>query len=178
MSIIAEALKKAQRESSGVKKPRMRVNVQEPIAIKKKSVFRFITLAVSVLLLLILAGISFYRLNQNSALIRSKLSFLVREIPSTDDESKETRGSRRAERKDEPVRGTVPTPKNVDPIDKTDLPLDLNGIMYTPNMPLVILNGRVLAKDNTIEGYTVSEIGKDFVKLKLGNEEFELRLGR
>ncbi|MBN1354051.1 MAG: hypothetical protein JW994_05250 [Candidatus Omnitrophica bacterium] len=54
----------------------------------------------------------------------------------------------------------------------------LNGIMYTTKRPLAVINGAVWGEGEAIGDYRIKEIKNDFVKLVSGDREFILRLTR
>lgn len=53
--------------------------------------------------------------------------------------------------------------------------LTLNGIIYDEEMPYAIVNNKVLRKGEIIEGASLVEIDKDFVKFVFKDKEFDLR---
>jgi len=60
-------------------------------------------------------------------------------------------------------------------VKKEDIPV-LNGIMYSPPYPAALLNGATVHEGETVYNATVVKIYPDRVRLKIGNEELELKL--
>ena len=59
----------------------------------------------------------------------------------------------------------------------TGIPVfNLNGILFSPEESLVMINERILRQGERIGDFTVTEIGEDRVTLKRGNEVITLRL--
>lgn len=54
--------------------------------------------------------------------------------------------------------------------------IKLNGIMYTTEKPLAIINDSTLGEEDYIGEFKIVKIGKDFVKISLDEKEFTLRL--
>jgi hypothetical protein len=52
--------------------------------------------------------------------------------------------------------------------------LKLSGIVYDSERPYAIVNDRVLSKGDSIAGATLVEINRDSVRFSFGGEEFEL----
>ncbi len=53
--------------------------------------------------------------------------------------------------------------------------LVLNGILHDDAKPYAIVNGRIVVKGDTIEGAEITEINKDAVKFLFQGKDFELR---
>ena len=64
------------------------------------------------------------------------------------------------------------------PLNSIDKIVNLNGIMYTPERPLVVINDSIWTEGDSVQGFLISEIGKDFVKVSQDGQEFILRLKR
>lgn len=63
-----------------------------------------------------------------------------------------------------------------------DLPLpgealQLKGIVWSDNVPTVLINNEVLKIGDEINGYRIVNVGQDFVTLRSGNERLQLTLG-
>ena len=74
-------------------------------------------------------------------------------------------------------------PETIEKIDQlvarldTGIPVfNLNGILFSPEESLVMINERILRQGERIGDFTVTEIGEDRVTLKRGNEVITLRL--
>lgn len=52
----------------------------------------------------------------------------------------------------------------------------LNGIMYLPTSPRAVINGRTVKEGDAFDGYTVIQILPDRVKLSSGDDKLELEL--
>lgn len=52
----------------------------------------------------------------------------------------------------------------------------LEGIIYSEESPLVVINGEVLGGGQLISGYTVLKVGKKVVILEKKGKEYELKL--
>ena len=54
--------------------------------------------------------------------------------------------------------------------------LNLKGIIYSPALPLAVINDEVLAEGDMIEGYFIIEISEKSVILEKDNKGFTLKL--
>ena len=54
--------------------------------------------------------------------------------------------------------------------------LSLNGILWNDQQPMAIINDQTVRVGESIEGYTVVEIGKDFVSVTDGTQTIQLRI--
>jgi len=76
----------------------------------------------------------------------------------------------------EPVeKKKIVSPVVLNSVDKI---VNLNGIMYTPERPLVVINDSIWTEGDSVKGFLISEIGKDFVKVSQDGQEFILKLKR
>ncbi len=54
--------------------------------------------------------------------------------------------------------------------------LNLKGVIYSPAMPLAIINDEVLTEGDMVAGYVIIEITEKAVVLEKDNKEFTLKL--
>ncbi len=52
----------------------------------------------------------------------------------------------------------------------------LDGIIYNPDTPLVLVNGKILTINDTIEGYRIETIAPDRITLRRGRSQQTIRL--
>ena len=175
MSIIVEALKKAQ-ESLKTTLPSGREDTSPPLwlQVRKPKIKKHITAWV-IASFLLLAVLSFYFLNHN----------LIKEIlptsPPADDSvalkeeaEKPSYMVRPIEEENLPI---IPSSPSLT-FSGVKEPIDLNGIMYTPERPLAIINGSVLGEGDYIDKFKISKIEKDSVKITSEGQEFIIKLKR
>ena len=56
--------------------------------------------------------------------------------------------------------------------------IKLNGVMYKPDKALAVINGSIWAEGDRIGNFKIDEIGRDFVRVSAGKREFVVRLKR
>lgn len=155
MSIINDALKKAQQKNKGFDSPSPKTQglgedaIQYPGSVKNKPAvvsrpkkakkFIFFIVIVSI-------GIATF--------------FIKKPAPVTP----------------EKVTPNILVEENLKPVSTPALfpVLNLNGIVYDEERPYAIINNRVLLKGDTIEGATLIEINRDNVKFMFNDKEIVL----
>jgi len=56
--------------------------------------------------------------------------------------------------------------------------IEVSGIMYTPEKPLVVINDSIWAEGDTVGDFNIVKIEKDFVKVNSNGREFIVKLKR
>ena len=77
---------------------------------------------------------------------------------------------------DEKTEVFTDTGRSVTPQNTMIKPPVLNGIMYSTTLPKAVINGVVVSKGESIDGFDVVEILPDRVRLSRENKKFELEL--
>jgi len=187
MSIIVEALKKAQ-GSLKTTLPSRREDTSSPRRpqIKKPKIKKHIT-AWAVASFLLLVVISFYFLSPN--LIKETLPTSPPTYPSValkEEVEKPSHVLRPAEEENPPIISSLPIISSPPPVAslpsltfaEVNKSIDLDGIMYTPEKPLAIINGAVWGEGDYIGKFEISKIEKDFIEVTSGGQEFVIKLKR
>ncbi|OGW75780.1 MAG: hypothetical protein A2Z72_05190 [Omnitrophica bacterium RBG_13_46_9] len=176
MSIISEALKKAQ-ESSRYASPGLKIKkpAAPPADRTKRKPLSF-NIPLIIFILVLLAGPAFFFLRQNPA-----RSTAVRQ-PVPEKELAPKSEFEESARKEKPLaeskRDIVP-PSIASGMDfQYRESINLNGIMYTPEKPLAIINNSVMAQGDTVGEFTILRIERDSVRFGFKDEEFVIRLKR
>ncbi|UCD55247.1 MAG: hypothetical protein JSV93_00170 [Candidatus Omnitrophota bacterium] len=185
MSIIVEALKKAQGPGKTIP-PSRREDMLLPSRprARKPEVKKRIT-AWIIASFLLLGVVSFYFLSLN--LIKK----ILPTSPSTDDfaalreEAEKPSYVLRPVEESQPIIASlpmIPSPRVASSLSLTfaevKKSIDLSGIMYTPEKPLVVVNGNVWGEGDYIGKFKISKIEKDFIRVTSGDQEFIVRLKR
>ena len=172
MSIIADALKKAQKISQIPKKiDKARPKESSPMPIEKKSYSSKKPYLVAVLVLILALGVAtFLYLNPKnfSSPSEIKITLPKTQVPApavkkaldNNDFSENNFQSN--------------TPSNTDALRS----LKLSGIMYTPKRPLAVINGNVWEEGEIVEEFTILEINENSIKVSADNQEFVIQLKR
>lgn len=170
MSIIAEALKKAEKHSAGgrttvAKKAKSwALPSEEKIKRDKKlfsAPFRF---AFSVITAVIIAAIS--------------LVYVLHERRVGEPSGGKDSSSYVVVEPDEKNIFSAPRKQEFLTFANVNEAISLSGIMYTPEKPLAVINGSIWAPGDKIGKFKIAEIGRDFVKVAAGYQEFVVRLKR
>ena len=56
--------------------------------------------------------------------------------------------------------------------------IKVSGIMYTPKKPLVVINGSIWGEGDTVGKFKIIKIGRDFVKVDSNGQDFIIKLKR
>ena len=187
MSIIAEALKKAQQkrsETSDISEILFKTPAESPdispaclpeprktggdsrIFIPRISIPKIASLnpmiIIAILSLVILTGVA--------------AGFLVRagSGPSYDPAAEKTLETPAAPAAKYYVSAAKPSPSSSSK-KRTSLPI-VSGIMYSPRNPQAIVNGMLASEGSTIDGFVLTKILPDTVRVKRGDSEYELKL--
>lgn len=192
MSIIAEALKKAQATSKTQTVLREKIEAAKKEEIKdtaaKKSPKRhslfFYTIFVTLLLLIIAAPFIWQKpikeyLNRNtSATIKTQPLGAPNEVQAKNAASPEEIA---------PPKDLGPPPEeraritvsnfSARSIDVDDV-IKLSGIMYTAEKPLAVINDTIWAEGEFVGRFKILDIEKDFIKVGLDGQEFVIKLKR
>ena len=164
MSVIYEALKKIE----DGKKPRFVYkpggNTKGLISNKK----RFF------LLLSLLAAVSLFFVFEGSVLINKKLVRGPRDIQQQYQPSHDFRAGIVLDETLEPE--PVAAPKRIKSKKLTSNEYALEGIVYDEKDPFAIINGRVLKRNDKIDTFIITAIGKESVELTSVDEETILNL--
>jgi len=172
MSIIAEALKKAQKTSLDKKVKRgaeQRKSRRPPIK------FDFSRLRIYLIYALSGAAIFFVILS---------LSLLRRTLPKDDKTTAEkpAAGSTYVLKADEVKQEEMAGPATILPayITLTEVNEDIrvSGIMYTPKRPLVLINDSIWGEGDTVGKFKIIKIGRDFIKVDSNGQDFIVKLKR
>ena len=173
MSIIAEALKKAQESSA-----KRRVPPQPVEKTKKRKSYFFSVIAVCVLLLF--SGVvvfSFFRPYLIETNTEENIYDSARpEKLASKSENLPRAAETQALKKEKKI--TAPKPHAI--IGTADIAerIQLNGIMYTPKRPLAVINDNIWAEGDTVSGFKILRIEKNSVKVASNGQEFIVRLKR
>lgn len=167
MSIITDALKKNQPpRATEFKKNHPRVKKENPVILKKSKK------NLVVALLVFLGGLLFYFSYYYAVTMPQAKHYLTPPIIYNQEYQKSTELPFVVE----PVeKKRVVSPVTLNSVDKI---VNLNGIMYTPKRPLVVINDSIWAEGDSVKGFLISEIGEDFVKISQDGQEFILKLKR
>lgn len=180
MSIIQEALKKAQVDYMEKKKPERKEPPRYRMAVPKADIRgkirsarktkRSITiLSIFVVSMLIISalGLRIFLIHKGSLKKEKNIMkpFLSKEVSAA------------------PIAEIIAPLSFVKPIDRTDSPAAppppifvLNGTMYLDAKPQAIINGYILEEGDVINGATVMVIDKDYVLLNLKDDKLKLDL--
>lgn len=163
MSIIQEALKKAQVEYQVKKTPKTNISFSRRRPMSKTRISKTISLilAITVFIAIVLVARMFLVYAPQSLVIKKSTPEPPAKIvaPESIVKSKEKLVVT-------PVAPALPpAPKFI-----------LNGIMYLENKPLAIINGYILEEGDSLNGATVLAIDKDYVLLNVKDDKVRLNL--
>ena len=184
MSIISEALKKAQKErakrhdreksaeDSTDKLFQEATFTIQRVPDERSTGSKVFLVIVSLVIILALAGGSFFYFSRPSsgekplvapARPEKKAAVAPPVVPKVEEKT--------------PVAPIVPTPaeNNVTMDTFKKLPT-LNGIMYSENQPQAIINGVMVSEGEDVDGFSVLKIYPEKVTLSSGDNDFELKL--
>lgn len=172
MSIIAEALKKAEETPPPSRRWR-----DKPV--RRREIFdkKIVYFALGAMALFVLVGLTFYF--TRSILKNRPSQVYTQVIPETS--AKDLLSAKPTVKKE---LKTLPIKeKKLDslPPDKETLLtinglVDLDGIMYSPEKPMAIVNSAIVIEGDSIGKFKVLKIGKDFVRLDLEGQQYLVRL--
>jgi cytoskeletal protein RodZ len=180
MSIITEALKKAQKEKpAGDPPPATRIEESFLESFPKKNVTAQRTVSGSLPYVLfggaltVLVMVFFVVANNSNSFIpkdnaASVAAFVdqakpLQSVPEPASSAKDTRPVFQPSRQTAKQEQYKPEP-------------ELSGIMYTPTRPQAVINGQPVFEGENVDGYTVVKIYPDRVKLSLNGVETEVKL--
>jgi len=185
MSIITEALKKAERTSKKILTPLSLPDkpINTTMGAKRKDLKpsrRRILIAIIVFTAIVFSGVYFLdhmhlssrdtikqprgdNFSSHDAAVDADAAYIV---PSTPDRNEETLTA----------RATISS--DLITSDEISREIRLSGIMYTPKRPLAVINNAIWAKGERVGRFNISEIGRDFVKLESQGQEFIIKLKR
>ncbi|NQU95854.1 MAG: hypothetical protein HQ549_06505 [Candidatus Omnitrophica bacterium] len=176
MSIIAEALKKAQETSAKTIVPQP---VKQPVKTTKKHNSRLYGIIVVCVLLLFSGVVVFSFLNPG--IIKTNTEERIYDSPAPGKMASKTEDppsmSETVVEKEENKINALKSPGRIGTADITER-LQLNGIMYTPGKPLVVINDNVWAEGDTVSGFKILKIEENSVKVASNGQEFIIRLKR
>jgi len=177
MSIIAEALKKAQQSS------KKKVAAAE-IPPSSESGENFLTeiidilkpiklvLLGGVLLLIVFLGFLFFRSNQP---VKSKAKELA-ETPQ--EETTPPAHIAKVRKPSKQKKGSEPTFETPITLSEVNNSIKLNGIMYTPKKPLAVINGSIWGIGDYIGKFRIVDIAQAYIKVSAKEQEFIVKLKR
>jgi len=198
MSIISEALKKAQEERANKQKqkksskeaserifPETTFTIQN-VSGEKPAASRILLRVISFVIILALAGGAFFYFsrsssNKEAAPLAKPAEPVITAAPEPavprEPREKAESVSVPAENASEKIAEVLPPPseKNVIEPAPRDLPA-LSGIMYSASDPKAIINGVMVCEGETIDGFSVRKITAGKVTISYGDDEFELKL--
>lgn len=181
MSIIVEALKKAQGRSSRKKLANAGPETAKPSYSEfRKPRMRKRTEVWVVASILFLAIPVLYFLNRSSTKAPLSITSSI-EPPAPLKETPEKASYVLHPVKEENTVPSPPAPLPQPPaitLAEVNKSIDLNGIMYTPEKPLAVINGYIWGEGDYIGEFRVSEIKEDFVKVTVDEQGFVIRLKR
>jgi len=163
VSIIAEALKKAQKSSSEGR------SVEIPAPRKKRGVRVYAIFAASgtALLLFILA-------------LSLSVRTLLKEYKTAKKAPSESPSY--ALKADEIKREEIAEPAPILPafitLAEVNKEIKVSGIMYTPQKPLVVINDSIWCEGDTVGKFKIIKIERDLIKVDSDGREFTVRLKR
>jgi len=176
MSIIFEALEKAQKKSRPARTPKTK-------ATKIRKMHPRSRLKYAPLILVILVGGAAAYFLSSSPHARAWFDTLKIAVIQNDRGVSENADDRvvkvnkvlSTERNPGPSSlGVLKRPEHMD----VDEIVKLSGIMYTPEMPLAVINDAIWCEGESIEEFRIQEIGKDYLILDSGGKEHTIRLRR
>ena len=179
MSIIQEALRKAQGEYVEKKMPDIRVSFRPKIEVRAKpNAKRPLSIRLLVMLGVLTAVVLIYvlMLSLQHPKARGKEPAAAGKAAALSAAQAQTIFSAADVKPAEPKRDPGSGPKN----DAAPQPVVfvLNGIMYVESRPQAIINGHVLEEGDKINGATVLAIEKDCVLLDLNSANIRLDLDK
>jgi len=176
MSIISDALKKAReasKENTAQKEEETALAVEQtepgeaPLRMSLPRFYMYGGIAVSGVLLF--SGLLLFSFTRQTP---------VKEEAAAEKPSYVVPASATAKREEAPKPAadtSAPAPVTSTEVSKA---INLNGIMYTPKKALAVINDSIWAVGDCIGKFKIQEIGKDFVKVVSGRQEFEVKLKR
>ncbi|MEA3489327.1 MAG: hypothetical protein U9R44_03165 [Candidatus Omnitrophota bacterium] len=190
MSIISEALKKAQEQRSDRKKVtyngKSKTQIHGPaervsetgtgIITSKKHLFVIIFLlpALAIAGFATTAYFLFFR-SENALQKAPSQTVKAPVVPSKEKENTVFPLEDKIPEKDPLPPPSPPKEETLLSDETASLPF-LNGIMYSPSRPQAIINGMMVDENERIGNFTVIKILPDRITLKSANKEFELKL--
>jgi len=185
MSIISDALKKAQNLSKKESPPQESTPGQESTNIKKPEQkrhprhLRFIFGGFIISVFILLGVFAFYYLTGSDIKTAERMRENIQNAFDSAKEAKEpVPSSQIPDTKKEAI-----SPSKIKSIPAISLfeinrSLKLSGIMHTPKKPLAVINDNIWSEGDSIGKFKILEIGKDYVKVSSGEQEFIIRLKR
>jgi len=171
MSIIAEALKKAH-GSSVRKTPQQKEEASPPPVRKeprtgtpsKKTLSQpYARRVLAGGTIIILAAILFFAFPRQAP-TEKEVSLTEKSTYVVEQKAEKTQVSQK-----------MPAPVTLTEVNKE---INLNGIMYTPQKALAVINKSIWGVGDTIGKFTILKIGKDYVTIGSGSSSFDIRLKR
>ncbi|MBL7156809.1 MAG: hypothetical protein ISS92_01465 [Candidatus Omnitrophica bacterium] len=187
MSIIADALKKAQRfsqkkDQEPAKSASGEAENKEPEKKKRSPAFYVFTGSTAVVLSILSIVLMFRFFGQDllanikgrsgpvdnpaTSVVKIEKPLHIVETPAIG-----------AVKEKKLVPKKVPTSRSISTYELNKA-VKLNGIMYTPERPLAVINNNIWGEGDEIGKFKIVEIRKDFVKVAANGQEFVIRLKR
>ena len=184
MSVISEALKKAQNISQTTP-PESPPTLRRPEPVKKRPEKRSIPLSIvitayALITFIFLSVALVYFIKQQTAQNKftdSTLSTLPRNVAMNRGLPMRAVPNPAMRKRPVALLSTPSAPMSAQPAS-FDETIKLNGIMYTPEKPLAVINDNVWSEGEYIGIYQIVDIGKDFIKLDANGQEFVIMLKR
>jgi len=171
MSIIAEALKKAQgasiqktpQQKEEASPPPVRKDPRTSTPSKKTLPQPYARRVLAGGIIIILTAILFFAFphqapTEKEASLTEKSTYVVEQ------KTEKTQVSQK-----------MPAPVTLTEANKE---INLNGIMYTPQKALAVINKSIWGVGDVIGKFTILKIGKDYVTIGSGSSSFDIRLKR
>lgn len=183
MSIISEALKKAQRARTVTPGPSSTDAISDPPGetltkghpgfLSKSSFLRYplIAAAAAVVMITFLVIPRFFEAPPAASAVQKNASVQGRGGYSISDRVQKTSPAQT-----ETYKSVFPAYRQTPVASYDDTDPVLNGIMYLPTAPRAVINGRTVKEGDVVDGHTVTQILPDRVKLSSENGESELEL--
>ena len=163
MSIIAEALKKAQKSSPGGRSRKIPASRKE----RRARVYAIFAASGTALLLLILALSLLGRALLKEYKTAKKASTGSPSYALKADEVKQ----------EEIAKSAFLLPAFIT-LAEVNEEIKVSGIMYTPQKPLVVINDSIWCEGDTVGKFKITKIEKDFIKVDSSGREFIVKLKR
>lgn len=179
MSIIAQALEKAEKSARGAgKTKRFRPGIPEVKEIKAEKRRPSMQGATVIFLVLLIAAAA-YAVNRSlitgGFTAKTPAAREISEVRGIADAPSAALPPLAEAKESAKILPTVP--KALTPDDVKDM-VRLTGIMYTPERPLAVVNDAVWSEGEHVGDFKILKIGEDFLKVDRDGSEFVLKLKR
>jgi hypothetical protein len=169
VSIIAEALKKAKESQEHKSRPAIEsIIARRTLRARVFLIAACMTVALSVSLFFLFSTLAPHKkqATAESNMPIENSSYVLETVPPA-------AGTRDVVTEDETPAVVPDAPVTLAEVNAS---IKLNGIMYTPEKPLAVINDSIWTEGDIVGKFKILEIGKDFVKVGHGKSEFNIRL--